>query len=77
MKKVTFFVVVLMCFALSLKADTHTTFFTEERYRQCLIDTIGDRYDIEALEFVANEMSEKLNGVMLVAGRDTGLVEYA
>ena len=77
MKKVTFFIVVLMCFALSLRADTYTTFFTEERYRQYLLDTIGDRYDIEALEFVANEMSEKLNGVMLVAVRDTVLVEYA
>ena len=66
-----------MCFALSLKADTYTTFFTEERYRQHLLDTIGDRYDIEALEFVANEMSEKLNGVMLVAVRDTVLLEYA
>lgn len=77
MKKVSFFIVVLMCFALSLRADTYTTFFTEERYRQSLLDTIGDRYDIEALEFVANEMSEKLNGVMLVAVRDTVLVEYA
>ena len=66
-----------MCFALSLKADTYTAFFTEERYRQHLLDTIGDRYDIEALEFVANEMSEKLNGVMLVAVRDTVLLEYA
>jgi CubicO group peptidase (beta-lactamase class C family) len=77
MKKALFAIVVLMCFALSLKADTYTAFFTEERYRQHLLDTIGDRYDIEALEFVANEMSEKLNGVMLVAVRDTVLLEYA
>jgi CubicO group peptidase (beta-lactamase class C family) len=76
-KKILFPIVVLMCLALSLKVDTHTTFFTEERYRQYLLDTIGDRYDIEALEFVANEMSEKLNGVMLVAVRDTVLLEYA
>ena len=41
------------------------------------MDTIGDRYDIEALEFVANEMSQKLNGAMLVAVRDTVLLEYA
>ena len=41
------------------------------------IDTIDDRYDIEALEFVANEMSQKLNGVMLVAVRDTVLMEHA
>jgi len=77
MKKALFAIVVLMCFALSLKADTYTAFFTEERYQQHLLDTIGDRYDIEALEFVANEMSEKLNGVMLVAVRDTVLLEYA
>ena len=77
MKKITFFIVVFVCLALSLKADTYTAFFTEERYQQYLLDTIGDRYDIEALEFVANDMSEKLNGVMLVAVRDTVLVEYA
>ena len=77
MKKVIFFIVVLMCFALPLKADLYTAFFTEERCRQHPLDTIGDRYDIEALEFVANEMSEKLNGVMLVAVRDTVLLEYA
>lgn len=76
-KKISFPIVVLMCLAVSLKADTYTAFFTKERYRQYLLDTIGDRYDIEALEFVANEMSEKLNGAMLVAVRDTVLVEYA
>ena len=76
-KKILFPIVVFMCFAVTLKADIYTAFFTEERYRQHLLDTIGDRYDIEALEFVANEMSEKLNGVMLVAVRDTVLVEYA
>ena len=76
-RKILFPIVVLMCLAVSLRADIYTTFFTEERYRQYLLDTIGDRYDIEALEFVANEMSEKLNGVMLVAVRDTVLVEYA
>ena len=77
MKKTIFTIVVLVCFALSLRADTYTAFFTEERYRQYLLDTIGDRYDIEALEFVANEMSQKLNGTMLVAVRDTVLLEYA
>lgn len=77
MKKVFSAIVVLMCLAVSLKADTGTAFFTKERYRQYLLDTIGDRYDIEALEFVANEMSEKLNGVMLVAVRDTVLMEHA
>jgi len=77
MKKTIFTIVVLVCFALSMRADTYTTFFTEERYRQHLLDTIGDRYDIEALEFVANEMSQKLNGTMLVAVRDTVLLEYA
>ena len=76
-EKILFPIVVLMCLAVSLRADTYTAFFTEERYRQYLLDTIGDRYDIEALEFVANEMSEKLNGAMLVAVRDTVLVEYA
>ena len=76
-KKILFTIVVSVCLALSLKADTCTAFFTEERYRQHLLDTIGDRYDVEALEFVANEMSEKLNGVMLVAVCDTVLVEHA
>lgn len=76
-KKILFPIVVLVCLAVNLRADTYTAFFTEERYRQYLLDTIGDRYDIEGLEFVANEMSEKLNGVMLVAVRDTVLVEYA
>ena len=76
-RQILFSIAVLVCLAMTLKADTYTAFFTEERYRQYLLDTIGDRYDIEALEFVANEMSEKLNGVMLVAVRDTVLVEYA
>jgi CubicO group peptidase (beta-lactamase class C family) len=60
-----------------MRADTYMAFFTEDRYRQQLLDTIGDRYDIEGLEFVANEISEKLNGVMLVAIRDTVLLEHA
>lgn len=77
MKKTIFAIVVLVCFVLTLKADTFTVFFTEERYRQYLLDTIGDRYDIEGLEFVANEMSDKLNGALLVAVRDTVLVEHA
>ena len=76
-KKISFSIAVLMCLAVFLRADTYTAFFTKERYQQYLLDTIGDRYDIEALEFVANEMSEKLNGAMLVAVRDTVLVEYA
>jgi CubicO group peptidase (beta-lactamase class C family) len=77
MKQILFSIAVLVCLVMNLMADTYTAFFTEERYRQHLLDTIGDRYDIEALEFVANEMSEKLNGVMLVAVRDTVLLEYA
>ncbi len=77
MKKTIFAIVVLVCFVWTLKADTFTVFFTEERYRQYLLDTIGDRYDIEGLEFVANDMSDKLNGALLVAVRDTVLVEHA
>ena len=77
MKKTIFAIVVLVCFVLTLKADTFTVFFTEERYWQYLLDTIGDRYDIEGLEFVANDMSDKLNGALLVAVRDTVLVEHA
>lgn len=77
MKKIVFTIAVLVCLALNLKADIYTVFFMEERYRQHLLDTIGDRYDIEGLEFVANEMSQKLNGAMLVAVRDTVLLEYA
>lgn len=77
MKKAIIPIVVFLCLALSLRADTYTTFFTEERYRQYLLDTIDDRYDIEALEFVSCEMSEKLNGSMLIAVRDTVLVEHA
>lgn len=77
LKKFLFLIAVLMCLAISLRADTYTAFFTKEHYRQYLLDTIDDRYDIEALEFVANEMSEKLNGVMLVAVRDTVLMEHA
>ena len=76
-KKILFPIVVFMCLAFSLKADTYTAFLTEEQYLQQLWDTIVDRYDVEALEFVANDMSEKLNGVMLVAVRDTVLVEHA
>lgn len=77
MKKILIVLAVLLCLAFSLKADTFTAFFTEERYLQQLWDTIGDRYDIEGLEFVANDMSEKLNGTLLVAIRDTVLVEHA
>lgn len=77
MKKAIFTIAVLMCLVTILKADTYTVFFDEEKYNQYLLDTIGDRYDIEGLEFVANEISEKLNGVMLVAVRDTVLLEHA
>lgn len=77
MKKIIFATAVFVCLAITLKADTYTAFFTKERYFQQLLDTIGDRYDIEGLEFVANDMSEKLNGTMLVAIRDTVLVEHA
>ena len=76
-KKILFPIVVLMCLAISLKADTYTTFFTEEIYLAQILDTIDDRYDIEGLEFVADEMSEKLNGAMLIAVHDTVLVEHA
>ncbi len=77
MKKALFSIAVLLCLALSLRADTYTLFLTEEQYLQQLWDTIVDRYDVEGLEFVANDMSQKLNGVMLVAVRDTVLVEHA
>ncbi|MCR4827181.1 MAG: beta-lactamase family protein [Bacteroidales bacterium] len=77
MKKAFFSIAVLLCLALSLRADVYTPFLTEEQYPQQLWDTIVDRYDVEGLEFVANDMSEKLNGVMLVAVRDTVLVEHA
>ena len=76
-KKILFPIVVLMCLAISLKADTYTTFFTEEIYLAQILDTIDDRYDLEGLEFVADEMSEKLNGAMLIAVHDTVLVEHA
>ena len=77
MKKAIFAIAVFVCFALTLKADSFTAFFTKERYTQYLLDTIGDRYDVEGLEFVANDMSDKLNGILLVAVRDTVLVEHA
>ena len=77
MKKTIFSIAAFLCLAFSLRADVFTPFLTEEQYIQHLLDTIGDRYDIEGLEFVANEMSEKLNGVMLVAVRDTVLIEHA
>ncbi len=77
MKKAIFAIAVFVCFALTLKADTFTAFFTKVRYTQYLLDTIGDRYDVEGLEFVANDMSDKLNGILLVAVRDTVLVEHA
>ena len=66
-----------MGLVLSLKADTNTAFPFNSPFGTNPWDTIGDRYDIEGLEFVANEMSDKLNGVMLVAVRDTVLIEYA
>lgn len=74
MKKAIISIAVLLCLALTLRADTSPAFFSEGNI---VLDTIGDRYDIEGLEFVANEMSQKLNGVMLVAVRDTVLVEHA
>ena len=77
MKKAIIAIVVFMCLALTLRADTYTAFFTEEIYLAQLLDTIDDRYDIEGLEFVADEMSEKLNGAMLIAVHDTVLVEHA
>ena len=72
-KKILLQTVVFLCLVFTLDADTGTTFYCAGP----LSDTIDDRYDIEALEFVANDMSEKLNGVMLVAVRDTVLMEHA
>ena len=72
-KKILLQTVVFLCLVFTLDADTGTTFYCTGSSS----DTIDDRYDIEALEFVANDMSEKLNGVMLVAVRDTILVEHA
>ena len=77
MKKTLLSTIVFLCLAFSLKADMYSPFLTEEQYVQYLLDTIGDRYDVEGLEFVANDMSQKLNGVMLIAVRDTVLVEHA
>ena len=77
MKKAFFSIAVFLCLAFSLKADIYALLFTEEQYRQYQLDTIGDRYDVEGLEFVANEMFEKLNGAILVAVGDTVLVEHA
>ena len=77
MKRALFIIAVLMGLVLSLKADTNAAFPFNSPFGTNPWDTIGDRYDIEGLEFVANEMSEKLNGVMLVAVRDTVLIEYA
>jgi len=77
MKKAFFSIAVFLCLAFSLKAYTYALLFTEEQYQQYLLDTIGDRYDVEGLEFVANEMFEKLNGAILVAVGDTVLVEHA
>lgn len=77
MKKVFFSIFVLLCLSFSLRADTFTPFLSEEQYLQQLCDSIVDRYDVEGLEFVANDMSQKLNGVMLVAVRDTVLVKHA
>ena len=76
-KKIFFPIVVFMCLVMTLRADTYAAFYAEEIYLAHLLDTIDDRYDIEALEFVANEMSQKLNGTMLVAVGDTVLLEYA
>jgi CubicO group peptidase (beta-lactamase class C family) len=77
MKRALFIIAVLMGLVLSLKADTNAAFPFNSPFGTNPWDTIGDRYDIEGLEFVANEMSDKLNGVMLVAVRDTVLIEYA
>ena len=77
MKRALFFIAVSVCLAMNLKAGSYTAFFAEECYRQSFLDTIIDGYDIEGLEFVANDMSEKLNGTLLVAIRDTVLVEHA
>lgn len=69
-------IAVFVSLTLTLRGDANAAFFSEESV-ESLIDTIDDRYDIEALEFVSHEMSQKLNGVMLVAVRDTVLVEHA
>lgn len=68
---------VFLCLTLFLKADTGTAFCIQDSLNKTSLDTLEDRYDIEALEFVAHEMSQALNGVMLVAVRDTVLVERA
>jgi len=70
-------IAVFVSLSLTLRGDTCAAFFSEDTSTPSLIDTLDNRYDIEALEFISYEMSQKLNGVMLVAVRDTVLVEHA
>lgn len=60
-----------------MKADTIPYTPTKEELRQMIIDSVRDRYDIEGLELFANEMSQKLNGAILIAVKDTVLVEHS
>ncbi len=78
MNRITVFIAVFLCFAGVLHANTNTVLYWDKVGLKTSVDTIIDGpYDVEALEFVANDMSEKLNGVMLVAVRDSVLLEYA
>jgi len=76
MKRTVLYFVVFIILVLLWEAST-TPYYNKIRVPEDPIDTIGERYDIEGLEFVANDMSKKLNGVMLLAVRDTVLLEYA
>ena len=77
MKGAIITIAVMVCLALTLRADSYTAFLSDDNLSGYRIDTLDDRYDIEGLEFVANDIAEKLNGVMLVAVRDTILLEHA
>lgn len=61
----------------TLKADTVPYKPSDEEIRRMLVESLRERYDIEGLEFLANEMSNKLNGSLLVAVRDTVLLLHS
>ncbi len=63
--------------SITLKADTVPYKFSDEEIERFRFESLKDRYDIEGLEYYANEMSKKLNGAILIAVKDTILVEHS
>lgn len=75
MKLKALFLTLLLCICVTLRADN-----TEKKHLDeppVITDSIRERYNLPAIDTLVDNLAQKLNGVVIVAVRDTILVEKA